>query len=192
MIAVDVHDVCADYVLGMIQIFGQPAQWSTPLEDMFPFADRAALKDPHVQAEFMKTLNPMPNAAEVLWRFKLLGIDFFYYSAAPDTEEVSKSFRWWLQNHGFPPSYLTILNNKQGKIDLLKDSDLITMIIEDDPDIIVKAANMGKTAIVFDRPWNNMIESSYRAIGWRHLYGLVAGFLGIFHVPNEPKWIDYE
>jgi hypothetical protein len=178
MLAIDVHDVIAEFMVGMAMRFGTPKTWVWGLQENWPLLDLTKFFETDYQAAFLAGLNPVPDAVEGTWYLHKMGVPFFYFTAAaPEMREVTEL---WMKAHLFPKAELVIAKGTTAKGEALRKLRNVTAILDDGPQIHGVAAEEGIHSYVFDRPWNRDVIFGTRVLGWRHFCYQIAGDLSLF------------
>lgn len=192
---VDLDGVCADYTLGFRDFCASRLRVdpeTLPLERSWDFRewglDDAKFEELHLAAitegRILSKLAPIEGAAEALWRLSDAGVwirvvthrlyvNWGHAAAAGDTVA-------WLDQARIPYRDLCFVGAKR---DVGCD-----VYIDDGPHNIVNLRAAGRTAIVFDQPYNRDIDG-LRARTWPEVeetvYGLMAES-GIVASPSLP------
>lgn len=179
ILGVDLDGVCGDYAaafravvadeLGLdVDSLGDQQDWNFSSWGLdgptFDRLHQAAVLDHRIFA----TMDPMPGAAEVLWRLSDAGVwirvithrlcvNWGHAIAVADTVE-------WLDRTGIPYRDLCFLGHKpQVEADVY---------VDDAPHNVEALREAGNVAIVFDQPYNGHVEGP-RAVGWEEVERLV-------------------
>jgi 5'-nucleotidase len=177
VLGVDLDGVCADYesalrssvaarrgvdpvTLPRQETTGSFVEWGlTP--ETFEDAHRIAV----VEDRIFRTMRPYPDVADVLWRLSDAGVWIriithrLLFNRAHEISAADTA--WWLDAHRIPYRDLCFIGDKA-----TVGADLY---IDDSPHNIESLRGAGRTAIVFDQPYN------------RHLDG-----------PRVERWLDIE
>jgi len=180
---VDLDGVCADYTLGFREFCAERlgvAAESLPLERSWDFRewgfDQAKFEEMHAAAvtegRILATLEPIAGAAESLWRLSDAGVwirivthrlyvNWGHSAAAGDTVD-------WLDTAKIPYRDLCFVGAKR---DVGADA-----YIDDGPHNIEALRAAGRTAIVFDQPYNRDL-GGLRASSWTEVEEIVYGLM---------------
>jgi uncharacterized HAD superfamily protein len=170
-IAVDIDDVIASYVAGMVREYGWPRSFERSYKDQsilnteWPMLDTVEhfATDNHI--EFCSNLLPVPGARDVLHAFLQYGLAIAYVSSRPaDHYRMTQA---WLSQWMFPTAPIYCAGSKAGKMMTYDNLD-VSLIIDDDPRIILDAREEGYTTFVYDRPWNRDVPGMFRVLDWTH------------------------
>lgn len=176
---VDLDGVCADYTLGFrdfcAERLGVDPQ-SLPLERSWDFRewgfDQAKFEEMHAAAvtegRILAHLEPIEGAAESLWRLSDAGVwirivthrlyvNWGHSAAAGDTVD-------WLDRAKIPYRDLCFMGAKR---DVGADA-----YIDDGPHNIKALRAAGRTAIIFDQPYNKDLDG-LRATSWSEVEEIV-------------------
>ena len=169
-IAVDIHDVIADYMSAMIEAYGEPATLYGLLKENFEFVDFDEHFGDHTHQLFLDKLSPLDAAVEGLWllmsRYALV-----YVTAAPESaRDVTER---WLDGIQAPPAKIIFCGDMEQKARYITQADFIDIVLDDHPYIIDAATLSGKEVWIFDRPWNRNMNHGKRFLGWRHIISYV-------------------
>lgn len=164
---IDIDDVQADYILGMITKYGRPAQWDGGLESMWPMVD---IEKHFRRSSFLANLPEVSLASKSIWEVSA-HVEVVNLTARPRFTAVATMD--WLTEKDFPALETVYTGGHEGKIDWLdQHKGDIEYLIEDHPLTIVAAEQMGINVLIFNCPWNAMIpdtETTQRVLGWRHI-----------------------
>lgn len=175
MIVLDIDDVLANYMVGVVLKYGPPKAWMGRMPKMYPeldlvkhFADMSFVEDlPIVDGALSGTHWLVRNRYNI------------YYATARPRDKYLVTYAWLNQNR-FPvpertPRCLGLIctEGRANKIEWLRERrDQVDLIIDDDPWTIYEAGIMGVRGFLFDRPWNRttgLHEKSQRVLGWTHI-----------------------
>lgn len=195
VLGVDLDGVCADYTKGFRDFCAARLgvdRESLPLERSWDFRewgfDQAKFEEMHAAAisegRILADLEPIEGAAESLWRLSDAGVwirivthrlyvNWGHHAAAGDTVA-------WLDRARIPYRDLCFLGTKN---DVGADA-----YIDDAPHNITGLRAAGRTAIVFDQPYNRDIAEP-RARDWNEVEELVYELIvdaGGFATPQLP------
>lgn len=190
---VDLDGVCADYTRGFRDFCAERlgvSPESLPLERSWDFRewgfDQAKFEELHLAAinegRIFSTLEPIPGAAEALWRLSDAGVwirivthrlyvNWGHSNAAGDTVA-------WLDQAKIPYRDLCFVGAKR---DVGADA-----YIDDGPHNIKNLRAAGRTAIVFEQPYNRDI-GGLRARTWEEVEEIVYGLMTEAGVVAEPS-----
>jgi 5'(3')-deoxyribonucleotidase len=181
VLGVDLDGVCGDYESALrrsvaarrgIDIAELPAQestghfaeWGLTL-DSFREAHRLAV----VEDRIFRTMEPYPSVAEVLWRLSDAGVWIrivthrLLFNGLHEVSAADTAF--WLDRHDIPYRDLCFIGDKA-----TVGADLF---VDDSPHNIVALRGAGRTAIVFDQPYNAHLDGP-RITHWTEIEPLVA------------------
>ncbi|MEM7092464.1 MAG: hypothetical protein AAF567_05645 [Actinomycetota bacterium] len=189
---VDLDGVCADYTKGFREFCAERLgvdPETLPLERSWDFRewgfDQARFEEMHTAAitegRIMASLEPIEGAAEALWRLSDAGVwirivthrlyvNWGHSAAAGDTVA-------WLDSAKIPYRDLCFVGAKR---DVGADA-----YIDDGPHNIVNLRAAGRTAIIFDQPYNRELEG-LRAHTWDDVEEIVYGLMVDRGVVAEP------
>jgi 5'-nucleotidase len=180
VLGVDLDGVCADYEgafrasvvrqlgrdpasLGPQTIMDAYSEWGLTFEE-FEEAHRAAVTEDRI----FRHMDPLPGVSEALWRLSDAGVwiriithrllfNWAHESSAADTA-------YWLDANRIPYRDLCFIGDKPNV-----GADLY---VDDSPKNIVALREAGKTAIVFDQPYNRDLPGP-RAHSWDDVVAVV-------------------
>ena len=170
MIVTDLHDVIADYMLGMIETYGWPANMDVPLVEMWDNIDWSIHFAPLNHSEFLASLKPVRLAP---WGMKTLynaGKQLVILTAARDNGHDSAVTERWLDKFDIPYDDIVFAGSHEAKVDWLLARRLtIECMIEDHPYVMVPAQEAGIPVLRFSRPWNAGEVDIPAANGWNEV-----------------------
>jgi 5'-nucleotidase len=182
VIGVDLDGVCADYesalrssvaarrgidpaTLPPQRTPGSFAEWGlTPTA--FEDAHRRAV----VEDRIFRTMQPYPDVAEVLWRLSDAGVWIriithrLLFNRAHEISAADTA--WWLDAHRIPYRDLCFIGDKA-----TVGADLY---VDDSPHNIDALRGAGRTAVVFDQPYNRHLDGP-RVRSWLELEQVIDG-----------------
>jgi 5'-nucleotidase len=182
VIGVDLDGVCADYESALRSSVaarrgidpatlppqvatGSFSEWGlTP--ETFEDAHRRAV----VEDRIFRTMQPYPDVAEVLWRLSDAGVWIriithrLLFNRAHEISAADTA--WWLDAHRIPYRDLCFIGDKA-----TVGADLY---VDDSPHIIAALREAGRTAIVFDQPYNQHLDGP-RVRSWLELERVIDG-----------------
>jgi 5'-nucleotidase len=173
VLGVDLDGVCADYegafrasvarqltrapdTMPPQTVMDAYSQWGLSFEEFEDAHRRAVLDD-----RMFRNMEPLPGVSEALWELSDLGVwiriithrlifNWAHETSAADTAA-------WLDQHKIPYRDLCFIGDKP---DVGAD-----IYIDDSPGNIISLRGAGKTAIVFDQPYNRDLPGP-RATSW--------------------------
>lgn len=173
VLGVDLDGVCADYEgafrssvarqlsrdagdLPAQTVMDAYSQWGLSFEEFEEAHRRAVLED-----RMFRHMEPLPGVSEALWELSDLGVwiriithrlifNWAHETSAADTAA-------WLDAHKIPYRDLCFIGDKPNV-----GADIY---IDDSPGNIISLRDAGKTAIVFDQPYNRDLPAP-RATSW--------------------------
>jgi 5'-nucleotidase len=180
VLGVDLDGVCADYEgafrasvarqfarapdsLPPQTVMDAYSQWGLSFEEFEEAHRRAVLDD-----NMFRHMAPLPGVSEALWELSDLGVwiriithrlifNWAHETSAADTAA-------WLDQHKIPYRDLCFIGDKPNV-----GADLY---IDDSPTNIISLRDAGKTAIVFDQPYNRDLPGP-RATSWADVVATV-------------------
>lgn len=165
----------------MVQTYGPPTTWSTPpdvIGKMWPHIDIATHFAPENHGRFLLSVPAFLEAPNSVWRLRQMGVQFFYFTA---TKEIFRPhIKQWLEGNLFPPAELRMADSFKNKGEALKEYTDIQAIIDDSPEVLNAAADLGIHCYVFDRFWNREVVVGTRVVGWTHLIWQLTRDLSLF------------
>ena len=169
-VAIDVHDVLADYVGALALLYGPAPNGYTQehLRRMWPRVNWAAHFNPDHHNSFLASLKPIQGAAGGV-RALNSRFECFYLSA--NTLDGHLVTSRWLRLNKFPSLELVLVGGQDEKEKVIRELPQDTVIVDDMPRHLRAAREMGKTAIAFARPWNEIVsqEDMLRCKDWKEL-----------------------
>ncbi len=180
VLGVDLDGVCADYegafrasvarqltrdadTLPPQTVMDAYSQWGLSFEQFEQAHRRAVLED-----RMFRHMEPLPGVSEALWQLSDLGVwiriithrlifNWAHETSAADTAA-------WLDQHKIPYRDLCFIGDKPNV-----GADIY---IDDSPGNIMSLRSAGKTAIVFDQPYNRDLPGP-RATSWADVVATV-------------------
>ena len=171
-VAIDLHDVCIGYVRGLIDKYGWPLTWETPLTNMWPHIPQIEW-DMHFReyehADFLWSLHPIRGAVKgtkALWNSP----DWWplFLTATPGGGREEKITREWLGSYNFDGFEIVFTGSFENKVDWIINNE-IDYIIEDHPRVIEPCMKLGLSVVIYSTPWNRHIDTSLRAENWEEV-----------------------
>ena len=180
VLGVDLDGVCADYetafrscVAGQLgcdeadlppqTVLDGYTQWGLTFE-AFEAAHRRAVAEDRM----FRRMAPLPGVSEALWELSDAGVwirVITHRLLFSGTHEVSAAdTAWWLDAHDIPYRDLCFIGDKP-----IVGADLY---VDDSPHNLLALRAAGKTAIVFDQPYNRQLPGP-RARSWDEVVRLV-------------------
>lgn len=151
-IGLDIDEVLADFVGGMMERFPQMDKRAVYWNDPHIVANFSQIRD---DANFWSSLRP-----------KIDSIPFephCYITSRPICEDVTKQ---WLQENGFPTAEIYTVGHNQNKVETAKLSG-IDIFVDDRYENFVELNNAGICCFLWDAPHNSRYE-----VGFKRLYSL--------------------
>jgi 5'-nucleotidase len=143
------------------------AEWGLSFADFEEAHRRAVLED-----RIFRHMEPLPGVSEALWQLSDEGVwirIITHRLIFNGTHEVSAAdTAWWLEHHRIPYRDLCFIGDKP---DVGAD-----VYIDDAPRNIVSLRAAGRTAIVFDQPYNRELAGP-RVGSWGEVVAFVLGLL---------------
>jgi 5'-nucleotidase len=180
VLGVDLDGVCADYEgafrasvarhltrdpgsLPPQTVMDAYSQWGLSFDEFEEAHRRAVLDD-----RMFRTMQPLPGVSQALWELSDLGVwiriithrlifNWAHETSAADTAA-------WLDEHRIPYRDLCFIGDKPNV-----GADIY---IDDSPGNIVSLREAGRTAIVFDQPYNRELPGP-RASSWQDVVATV-------------------
>jgi 5'-nucleotidase len=176
VLGVDLDGVCADYEsafrtsvaarldldpegLAPQTIMDAYSEWGLTFEQ-FESAHRTAVTEDRI----FRHMEPLPGVSEALWQLSDAGVGIriitarLLFSGAHETSAADTAY--WLDAHRIPYRDLCFISDKPNV-----GADLY---VDDSPSNIVALREAGKTAIVFDQPYNRDLPGP-RAHDWNEV-----------------------
>jgi 5'-nucleotidase len=182
VIGVDLDGVCADYESALrssvaarrgIDPASLPPQRATGSFSEWGLTP-ATFEDAHrravVEDRIFRTMQPYPDVAEVLWRLSDAGVWIriithrLLFNRAHEISAADTA--WWLDAHRIPYRDLCFIGDKA-----TVGADLY---VDDSPHNIIALRGAGRTAVVFDQPYNQHLDGP-RVRSWLELEQVVDG-----------------
>jgi 5'-nucleotidase len=184
VLGVDLDAVCADYEgafrasvarrtgrdpteLVSQTVWGAYAEWGMSPSD-FEEAHRLAVLEDRIFRE----MAPLPGVSEALWRLSDEGVWIriithrLIFNGAHEVSAADTA--WWLDHHRIPYRDLCFIGDKP---DVGAD-----VYIDDSPRNIIGLRAAGRTAVVFDQPYNRDLAGP-RVTSWPEITAFVLGLL---------------
>jgi 5'(3')-deoxyribonucleotidase len=184
VLGVDLDAVCADYegafrMSVARQLSREPAelppqtlmdgysQWGLSFEQFEEAHRRAVLED-----RIFRQMSPMPGVSEALWQLSDEGVWIriithrLIFNGAHEVSAADTA--WWLEHHRIPYRDLCFIGAKP---DVGAE-----VYVDDSPTNIVALRGAGRTALVFDQPYNALLAGP-RVHDWGEVVAYVLGVL---------------
>ena len=174
-IALDIHDVVADYMGHFIYLHGWPDRWDellTNMYDDFP-------EDHFADAEFLAELPVIRNGPSGVRKLAAGGWEPFFLTATHDYGENLKATHTWLALNkldGFP---VVFPGGMQEKVDWFTPQNMmeVAWVIDDHAQILRPLLEKGyDNVIIMDAPWNREIEGGHRFRNWVDIVDFIGSY----------------
>lgn len=168
--AIDLDDVCFDFMEGFRRVHGPPTNPSSPiLGEMYPNLTVADVLDT-VNYDKVYELSPMvPMANTYLSKLAQSGLVYLTYVSARPKALLNTSIKM-LKIHRFPhPNRVVLLGSNMAKAVYIVGQKF-EIVLDDRFEIIENVAKYVKFAYLFDRPWNQGKDYPLRVANWEAFF----------------------
>lgn len=179
VIAIDIDDTIAAYVAGFVREYGWPDTFERVYEDRsilytsWPDVNfDLHFSDKHHQ-DFCLQLLPIDGAFTACNLLLRNGFPIVFLTSRPSShKEITIE---WLSKWGFPVAPLYCTGGSEGKKLMMKNLDVVALI-DDRPEDLLAARDMGLSTFIVDRPWNRDLPGLYRCFDWTHILDTIDRF----------------
>ncbi len=175
-IAVDIHDVVADYMGYFIHLHGWPDRWHENLDQMY---DDFGFDKHWADADFLSELPLLNNAKIGVMQLAFNGWDPFFITATHDHGDNIKATKRWLASHTFDKFPVEFPGSMQAKVEWFTPKNMmdVAWVIDDHAQILRPLLEKGyDNVIIMDAPWNREIEGGHRFRNWLE----IIDFIGMY------------
>lgn len=165
-LAVDLDDVCFEFVDEFIGRFGQPLNQSGGLHSMWSNIPAEVIDYVVAHDEIYLAMPPVKDAAETLR--EMVGVVEMEYVTARNVS-LAKTTVIKLAMHHFPTLPLVMTGSHDAKIEYLRQGNF-DFIIDDSPKIVTSVKDTVKFPYLLTKPWNVDLDWNFRVLGWREFH----------------------
>jgi len=174
-IAIDIHDVVADYMGHFIHRYGWPDRWHVSLEEMYDDFP----EDHFADAEFLAELPLLRGARYGVEQLAWHGWEPFFLTATNDYGDNIKVTTKWIHDNLPGDWKIETPGSMDAKIDWFTPQHMmeVAWVIDDHAYILDPLIEKGyDNVIIMDAPWNRDVEGGHRFHNWVE----IIDFIGIY------------
>jgi hypothetical protein len=179
VIAIDIDDTVAAYVAGFVREYGFPDSFErvyenkSILETSWPGVDLDLHFSEKYHQDFCLQLLPIDGAFSACHLLLRNGFPIVFLTSRPASHKEATIE--WLSKWGFPVAPVYCVGGSEGKRMMMENLD-ITAIIDDRPEDLLAARDLGLSTFIVDRPWNREIPGLYRCFDWTQILDTIDRF----------------